>query len=152
MIKVSRRWSALENPNRLQLRLFVLLAVIGLLLASCQMVPGLTLTEEEAQASTVGAGAGLDPHEACGVAPQYQEPIAQDEDYRIVTLLPRDRIPAIDNPRFLSAAEAAGEYDPDEMVLGVEFNGQARAYSVSFLSSHEIVNDDVGGCKIAVTW
>jgi len=43
-------------------------------------------------------------------------------------------------------------YDPNEFVLGVVFDGDARAYSVPFLSNHEIVNDMVGGVKIAVTW
>ena len=73
-------------------------------------------------------------------------------DYEIITLLPRDAIPAIDNPQFLSAADANEFYDPDELIIGVEFNGDARAYSVPFLSNHEIVNDTVGGVKIAVTW
>jgi hypothetical protein len=41
---------------------------------------------------------------------------------------------------------------PDEMVIGVEINGDRRAYSVPLLSSHEIVNDVVGGKKVAVTW
>lgn len=70
----------------------------------------------------------------------------------IVTLLPRDAIPAIDNPRFYAAAEADAEYAPDELVLGVSLNGESRAYSTSLLSRHEIVNDTVGGRKIAVTW
>ena len=70
----------------------------------------------------------------------------------IVTLLPRDAIPAIDNPSFLTPEEADEEYVPDELVIGVEYNGDARAYSTSFLSRHEIVNDTVGGRKIAVTW
>ncbi len=74
------------------------------------------------------------------------------EDLEIVTLLPQDAIPAIDNPQFLSAAEADEFYDPDELVMGVEFGGEARAYSVPFLSRHEIVNDTVSGVKIAVTW
>ena len=74
------------------------------------------------------------------------------DEYEIVTLLPQDAIPAIDNPEFLSVAEADGSYLPDELVIGVEFNGDARAYSVPLLSSHEIVNDTVGGEKIAVTW
>ena len=74
------------------------------------------------------------------------------EQYRIVTLLPRDAIPAIDDPFFISAAEAAEEYRPDELVIGVSFEGDTRAYSVELLSSHEIVNDTVGGRKIAVTW
>jgi hypothetical protein len=74
------------------------------------------------------------------------------EDLEIVTLLPRDAIPAIDAPRFLDVEEADEFYDPNELIMGVEFNGEARAYSVPFLSRHEIVNDTVGGVKIAVTW
>lgn len=72
--------------------------------------------------------------------------------YEIVTLLPRDAIPAIFNPRFYSAAEADAEYEPTERVLGVSINGESRAYSTSYLDRHEIVNDTVGGRKIAVTW
>ena len=77
---------------------------------------------------------------------------AHETEYELVTLLPRDAIPAIDNPQFLTADEAEAFYDADELILGVEFDGDARAYSVPFLSAHEIVNDTVGGVKIAVTW
>ena len=77
---------------------------------------------------------------------------AGERNLEMVTLLPRDAIPAIDNPTFLSAAEADEQYDDDEIVMGVDFNGDARAYSVPLLSRHEIVNDTVGGVKIAVTW
>ncbi len=73
-------------------------------------------------------------------------------DYNVVTVLPRDAIPAIDNPKFSTVDEANERYAEDELVLGVEFNGEARAYSIPMLSSHEIVNDTVGGVKIAVTW
>jgi len=76
----------------------------------------------------------------------------QEPEYDIVTLLPKDAIPSIDRPRFYSIEEADAEYEPDEVVIGVEFNGDARAYSVGLLSSHEIVNDIVGGRPIAVTW
>lgn len=84
--------------------------------------------------------------------PQTQAADRAAEAYEIVTLLPRDAIPAIDNPRFLSAQEADAEYAPDEPVLGVVFDGEARAYSIPLLSRHEIVNDTVAGVKIAVTW
>jgi hypothetical protein len=83
--------------------------------------------------------------------PESQESRSYDE-LEIVTLLPRDGIPAIDNPEFLSAEEADSEYAPDELVIGVHYDGDARAYSIPFLSGHEIVNDTVGGRKIAVTW
>ena len=79
-------------------------------------------------------------------------PAAKYANLEIVTLLPRDGIPAIDDPQFLSSTEADDFYDPDELVIGVEFDGDARAYSVPFLSNHEIVNDTVSGVKIAVTW
>jgi hypothetical protein len=83
--------------------------------------------------------------------PADQSP-SNERQLEIVTLLPRDGIPAIDKPEFLDATQADEEYAPDELVIGVEFNGEARAYSIPLLSSHEIVNDTVGGEKIAVTW
>ena len=74
------------------------------------------------------------------------------DNYEIVTVLPRDAIQAIDNPQFIALEEGNETYDDDELILGVEFNGDARAYSIPLLSSHEIVNDTVGGIKLAVTW
>ena len=102
----------------------------SLMLAACQREPGLPQQSSSSERDSAGS----------------------EENLRIVTLLPRDAIPAIDNPSFLSVTEADLEYDPDELVLGVSFNGEARAYSVPLLSGHEIVNDTVGGVKIAVTW
>ncbi len=77
---------------------------------------------------------------------------ADEPEYRIVTLLPKDAIPAIYNPRFVEGEEADKQYGENELVLGVEINGDARAYSIPFLSGHEIVDDVVGGVPIAVTW
>ena len=78
---------------------------------------------------------------------------APERDLDIVTLLPFDAIPAIDNPGFFPDIETANMFYKDgEYILGVEIDGDARAYSVPLLSSHEIVNDVVGGEPIAVTW
>lgn len=86
-------------------------------------------------------------------APQQQAaPPKRDHDIEITTLLPKDAIPSIDNPQFYAVNEANAEYGPDELVMGVNINGEARAYSTAFLSGHEIVNDVVGGEPIAVTW
>ncbi|NOX63921.1 MAG: DUF3179 domain-containing protein [Chloroflexi bacterium] len=73
-------------------------------------------------------------------------------EFTIVPLLPFDAIPSIDDPEFLSPDVADTEYNEEELVLGIEINGDARAYSIPFLSSHEIVNDVVGGKPVAVTW
>ncbi len=65
-------------------------------------------------------------------------------------LLPRGAISAIDEPRFVKAAEADM---PDEAwVLGVVIDGQARAYSLNLLNRHEVVNDLIAGEPIAAVW
>ena len=71
-------------------------------------------------------------------------------DDRILTVLPYDAIPAILNPEFVSASEA--KLAADAPVIGVDFNSESRAYSIHLLNGHEIVNDEVGGVKIATTW
>ena len=75
-----------------------------------------------------------------------------ERDLKIVTLLPFDAIPAILEPEFVSAEEADAELDPQSLVMGLSIDGDHRAYSIPTLSSHEIVNDTVGGKPVAVTW
>ena len=65
---------------------------------------------------------------------------------------PRDSIPALDNPTNLTAAQAASLLKPSDRVLGVFFNGQAKAYPIRILNWHELVNDKVGGKPILVSW
>jgi hypothetical protein len=76
----------------------------------------------------------------------------EEQRLDIVTLLGFDAIRSIEDPRFVDPAAADETYDSDELILGVEIDGDARAYSVPLLSRHEIVNDVVGGKPIAVTW
>lgn len=75
-------------------------------------------------------------------------------DGTMVTVLPKDAIPALSHPVFISRAEADRVYADDEPILGVvdEKTGEARAYSLWHLDRHEIVNDVIGGRPIAVTW
>jgi hypothetical protein len=69
-----------------------------------------------------------------------------------------DGIPAINSPNFLSFNQL--ESDPsnpfylenDDLVIGVEVNGERRAYPHAILDWHEIVNDVVGGIPISVTY
>ena len=64
---------------------------------------------------------------------------------------PRDGIPSIDKPEFLKAADASF-LDDDDRVLAVYFNGQAKAFPVRILNFHEIVNDDIGGHPVVITF
>lgn len=62
-----------------------------------------------------------------------------------------DCIPSIDDPRFQWADQATW-LAPDDRVIGVEIDGEARAYPLSILNVHEIVNDELAGRPIAVTY
>ncbi len=64
----------------------------------------------------------------------------------------RDGIPPIDKPKFVSQETADRWLDDREPVLVVELDGEARAYPVQILTWHEIVNDDLAGRPIAVTF
>ncbi len=65
---------------------------------------------------------------------------------------PRDGIPPIRDPRFMTMAEGDEFFDDREPVIAVELNGQARAYPLQILTWHEIVNDVVGGEPVIVTF
>jgi len=64
---------------------------------------------------------------------------------------PRDGIPALNDPEMLAAAEA--DYlDGDDRILGVELNGEARAYPIRILNWHEVVNDNIASQHFAVSY
>ena len=65
---------------------------------------------------------------------------------------PQDGIPSIDNPKFQSVQEADQILEDSELVLGLNINGDIRAYPLQILVWHEIVNDVVGGKPVAVTY
>lgn len=65
---------------------------------------------------------------------------------------PKDGIPALDAPTFVSAAEADRWLEGREPVAVVTLGGEARAYPLQILIWHEIVNDVVGGVPVTVTF
>jgi hypothetical protein len=65
---------------------------------------------------------------------------------------PRDGIPPIDRPAFTTPSEAAGWLRDVEPVVVFEENGEARAYPLQILIWHEIVNDEVAGRPVAITF
>lgn len=65
---------------------------------------------------------------------------------------PPDGIPSIDDPRFISVQEADRNLEDSELVLGLNIDGDVRAYPLQILVWHEIVNDKVAGIPVAVTY
>ncbi|MDE0309090.1 MAG: DUF3179 domain-containing protein [Acidiferrobacterales bacterium] len=66
--------------------------------------------------------------------------------------VPKDGIPAIDDPEFVSVDSAAAWLDPLEPVIALDILGEARAYPLQILIWHEIVNDKLNDRYVAVTF
>lgn len=63
-----------------------------------------------------------------------------------------DDIPAITANDSYFADKSTTEWLDDEYVIGLALNDQARAYPIRLLSSHELVNDNVGGKPVLISW
>jgi hypothetical protein len=64
---------------------------------------------------------------------------------------PRDGIPSLDNPSFISPRQASF-LEATDRILGVVIDGTARAYPIRILNYHEIVNDRIGSTRFVVTY
>ena len=56
----------------------------------------------------------------------------------------------VDSAKF--DAEAASKLDKEEMILAIRFGDDARAYPISEMAYHHILNDVVDGVPLAVTY
>jgi hypothetical protein len=62
-------------------------------------------------------------------------------------------IPAISEPAFgPDWRDRDRTLAPDDLVVGVEYGGEARAYPLSVLTTHEVVNDTLGSRPLLVTY
>jgi len=64
---------------------------------------------------------------------------------------PRDGIPSIDHPEFVMAADAR-HLKADDRVLGLVYDNEVRAYPISILNWHEIVNDKFSGQAVVISY
>ncbi len=62
-----------------------------------------------------------------------------------------DGIPALENPNMISASEAPYLSDND-LVIGYKVGSDIRAYPHKILDWHEIINDEIGGQPVAITY
>jgi hypothetical protein len=137
----------------MQTQLKIIVVLSGLLLSACTSAQSQPLSTSTTQPTKIPTEtAPTEDHTTQDEINLTPQPNVDLRAMGMVAILPRDIIPSIDDPTFLDADEADSEYAPYELVIGVEINGDARAYSAPFLSRHEIVNDTVGGRAIAVTW
>ena len=162
------RWGSSMNSLGLAGRgaILALGTLMSMVTVSCGLIEELSGSEQDSAAvvpsPTAAFGSGESPPFTDAVIPPRlpgmigaSRPIhlkGKSTALQLVDVLSRDSIPAIDNPTFLSSSEASSHLSGDEFVIGLSIGDEQRAYPTAFLSSHEIVNDVVGGMPVAVTW
>ena len=67
-------------------------------------------------------------------------------------MLPRDWINPVYTPKFATPEEIEDVMIEDELVMGLNVDGDVRAYPLGIMRVREIVNDEVGGIPLLVTW
>lgn len=79
---------------------------------------------------------------------------ASEQDFigELVPVLERDTIPALDFPAYVDAVDTRSIVGMDELILGVDAGGEARAYPLRVMTAHEVVNDEIGGVPLVVTF
>ena len=83
-----------------------------------------------------------------------------DESLIVPIVLHRDMVPHMSDPNIMLGAEVAnlnaqerGKFlVSSDRVIGVEAGGETRAYPISILNVHEIINDTLGEIPIVVTY
>ena len=63
----------------------------------------------------------------------------------------KDGIPALTNPKLVSATAATYMQDTD-LVFGVEINGDVRAYPLRIMDWHEMLNEVIGGVPVSLAY
>ncbi len=64
---------------------------------------------------------------------------------------PRDGIPAISAPVYVSASDASF-LKSEDIILGIEINGVALAYPRHIMNWHELVNDEINGVAFLISY
>lgn len=142
------------------MRQWVLFSVILFLLAACGAPVPAPSPEPSARPTqsfeTPTVAAAFDPNE---IPPGAQREFSTDFTRHSVPYSeilsggpPKDGIPAIDAPRYVSVQDADAWLRDREPVIMLVLNGDARAFPLQILTWHEIVNTEVGGIPVTVTF
>ena len=89
------------------------------------------------------------------IGPEEQSQNNQSTSYKGVEIVPdlrKDSIPALTNPAYESGASSLSWLKKDDLVIGVNINGDVRAYPIKIMSWHEAVNEQIGGENVLISY
>ena len=146
--------AVIEHPNGEEFDMIIkvlatfAIAVVAVLNVAC---------DERASEPEVGDLAGVvEPFAIEAYQELRPDPQIRSIDLRIDTgfdereKLPRDAISPIYSPKYVTVAEST--LADDELVMGIDINGESRAMPIGLMRFREMVNDVIGGVPILATW
>ncbi|HKG41387.1 MAG TPA: DUF3179 domain-containing protein [Nitrososphaeraceae archaeon] len=131
-----------KNANKKPIIIVTMLSIVAVMLSTIIVIPIINVNPSSTSITTVGNTNSANDKE------KHIVPV----DQIVSGGPPPDGIPSIDDPKFISVQEAGRFLEDSDFVLGLNINGDIRAYPLQILVWHEIVNDNVGGIPVAVTY
>jgi hypothetical protein len=119
------------------IHLLSIISLFVIFLIGCQdtnLVTDKTEAETEVEETAEGVKYIVDPKKIIGGGP------------------PKDGIPSIDDPKFVSVEEADRWIKDDELALAIIYKGVERVYPHQIMVWHEIVNDTIAGDPVLITY
>ena len=143
--------------------LVVLILVVGIGCTSTASAPTPSATPAHSQQQSISAadeanGSPVVGRDVMPTPSADDSSVAQDSLSDVkpsssagVTFRRRTPFVPLDNPEFVSGDESDAPAD-DDLVLGLEWNGEPRAYPVSMMVFHHIANDTVAGRPFLISY
>lgn len=131
-----------KNANKKAIIIIAMLSIVAVMLSTIIVIPIINVNPSSTSITTVGNTNSANDKE------KHIVPV----DQIVSGGPPPDGIPSIDDPKFISVQEVGKFLEDSDFVLGLNINGDIRAYPLQILVWHEIVNDNVGGIPVAVTY
>ena len=125
----------------------VILSILFIVISTINANPTSTITTSSSSSSAADDNNSNSPR---AVPTTKEEKSIVPLDQIVSGGPPPDGIPSVDNPKFISIQEASKFLKDSE--LGLNLNGDVRAYPLQILVWHEIVNDNIGDVPVAITY
>ncbi len=119
--------------------------LLAIFLTACAPVVQLPQTQQIENPPSQESTTGVDVQPS-----QINKRIDDPNEYSFPQLLPWDGIPPVYDPDFVRAEEAP--LTDEELVIGIALGEEAKAYPITVLRFREMVNDELAGIPILVTW
>lgn len=100
---------------------------------------------------TIALCTGLVPRHAFAEAPDPAM-LRRMADQIIDTGIKFDQIPSLSKPKYLPVADAALSMSEDEQVFIARFPGAVRIYPQRIMVYHEVVNEEIDGMRVSITY